>query len=90
MSDARGNGPRVEPQPEPATRRTASSEIGRLVDGVASLFDFVRPVVFAAGLGLELAGLGLSLESDRPGVPETMGVGGILIGIALPAWRRPR
>ena len=90
MSDVRGNAPRVEPGPEPATRRTASGEFGRLVDGAASLFDFARPLVFAAGLGLALAGLGRSLESDKPGGPETMGFGGILVGLALPAWRRPR
>ena len=81
--------PDVEPRPLDYARRerpTAYGELGKIVRGVAFLFSFIRPFVFAAGLGFLMYGLGASLESRFDG-PDCMGIGGVLVGISLPWWR---
>ena len=71
-------------------RRTATQELGRILGCFLGLFDVVRPLVFAGGLGAALMGLGETVRTGTSGGPEMMGWGGILIGISLPAWRRVR
>ena len=70
-------------------RRTVSGELGKVGSMLGRVYSVLRPFFLSIGLALLMYGLGASLRGQVDG-PGVMGVGGALLGLALPYTGRPR
>jgi hypothetical protein len=69
--------------------RTVSGELGKIGVAVRRAYSVLRPFHLSIGFAFLMYGLGASLRGQIEG-PGAMGVGGALVGLALPYTGRPR
>jgi hypothetical protein len=76
-------------------RRTVSGELGKISGALGRVlrpllewFMLLRPLLFAAGLGFAMFGLGVALTThlDDSAGPGCMAFGGVLVGVSGPWW----
>ena len=67
--------------------RTVSGELRKIGRQLSLLNALLRPFLLSIGLALLMYGLGASLRGQDEG-PGVMGIGGALLGLALPSSMR--